>query len=255
MLHCFAFIGWVSLIWNRFQIYKWYISDIYCQLGDYMVPTTYQGNQKQLLIQNWDGTSSYAKFLCPKSLAGWGQKSWQDGLPRWISGYFFGPWDVPETLVKCLDSISLGIFSTVTREGSLHFSQAKNLDITTSTFIKKPQAIWHPAGGVLGNSHSQDFLQLYQSLRTRMDIFIEVISPIQPTVRDEKKTNIIFHCCLIGIPIYNGILYNKPYNKGSILSSSFFSENPKKRKPSSGTGSLISHTDHIPSHVSLRCLW
>ena len=27
----------------------WYISGIYCQLGDYLVPTTYWGNQKQLL--------------------------------------------------------------------------------------------------------------------------------------------------------------------------------------------------------------
>ena len=30
-------------------IYKWYISGIYCQLGDYMPPTTFYGNQKQPL--------------------------------------------------------------------------------------------------------------------------------------------------------------------------------------------------------------
>ena len=30
--------------------YKWYISGIYCQLGDYMPPTTFYGNQKQPLI-------------------------------------------------------------------------------------------------------------------------------------------------------------------------------------------------------------
>ena len=30
--------------------YKWYISGIYCQLGDYMPPTTFYGNQKQTLI-------------------------------------------------------------------------------------------------------------------------------------------------------------------------------------------------------------
>ena len=31
-------------------IYKWYISGIYCQLGDYMLPFTFYGNQKQPLI-------------------------------------------------------------------------------------------------------------------------------------------------------------------------------------------------------------
>ena len=30
-------------------MYKWYISGIYCQLGDYMPPTTFYGNQKQPL--------------------------------------------------------------------------------------------------------------------------------------------------------------------------------------------------------------
>ena len=30
-------------------IYKWYISGIYCQLGDYMPPTTFYGNQKKPL--------------------------------------------------------------------------------------------------------------------------------------------------------------------------------------------------------------
>ena len=30
--------------------YKWYISGIYCQLGDYISPTTYQGNQETPLI-------------------------------------------------------------------------------------------------------------------------------------------------------------------------------------------------------------
>ena len=29
-------------------IYKWYISGIYCQLGDYMPPTTFYGNQYHL---------------------------------------------------------------------------------------------------------------------------------------------------------------------------------------------------------------
>ena len=38
--------------WDRYHIitqlaiYKWYISGIYCQLGDYMVPTTYKGKQE-----------------------------------------------------------------------------------------------------------------------------------------------------------------------------------------------------------------
>ena len=32
-------------------INKWYISCIYCQLGDYMPPTTFYGNQKQPLIR------------------------------------------------------------------------------------------------------------------------------------------------------------------------------------------------------------
>ena len=27
--------------------FKWYIGGIYCQLGDYMPPTTFYGNQKQ----------------------------------------------------------------------------------------------------------------------------------------------------------------------------------------------------------------
>ena len=35
----------------RKAIYKWYISGIYCQLGDYMPPTTFYGNQKQPLNQ------------------------------------------------------------------------------------------------------------------------------------------------------------------------------------------------------------
>ena len=34
-------IGGRYHIITQLAIYKWYISGIYCQLGDYMVPTTY----------------------------------------------------------------------------------------------------------------------------------------------------------------------------------------------------------------------
>ena len=33
------------------MVYEWYISGIYCQLGDYMPPATFYGNQKQPLIK------------------------------------------------------------------------------------------------------------------------------------------------------------------------------------------------------------
>ena len=49
----FPFLGGRYHIITQLAIYTWYISGIYiyCQLGDYMVPTTKKkGNQKQLLI-------------------------------------------------------------------------------------------------------------------------------------------------------------------------------------------------------------
>ena len=36
-------------------IYKWYISGIYCQLGDYILPTTLYRNQKIPLISQKNG--------------------------------------------------------------------------------------------------------------------------------------------------------------------------------------------------------
>ena len=42
--------------------YKWYISGIYCQLGDYMPPTTFYGNKKQPLII--ETTEIFEFFLC-----------------------------------------------------------------------------------------------------------------------------------------------------------------------------------------------
>ena len=43
---------WYIYIYNHPEgnRYKWYISGIYCQLGDYISPTTYQGNQETPLI-------------------------------------------------------------------------------------------------------------------------------------------------------------------------------------------------------------
>lgn len=121
------------------------------------------------------------------------QNHWPDGVKKahrwsptvnlWI---FFGPWDVAETLVNAWIQYHLGFFPRH-QEGSLHFSRRKTW-IPTLTFIKKPQAIWHPAGGFWGTRIPKIF-QSYQSLTTRMDIFIELISPIQPTVPDEKNKN------------------------------------------------------------------
>ena len=42
----------VSGLITQLAIYKWYISGIYCQLGDYMSPTTYEGNQETPLIMD-----------------------------------------------------------------------------------------------------------------------------------------------------------------------------------------------------------
>ena len=42
---------------------KWYISGIYCQLGDYISPATYEGNQKQLLT-----SAMTVKEVDPKNL-------------------------------------------------------------------------------------------------------------------------------------------------------------------------------------------
>ena len=46
-------------------IYKWYISGIYCQLGDYISPTTYQVNQKQPLNHRIHGTGIYLPANLP----------------------------------------------------------------------------------------------------------------------------------------------------------------------------------------------
>ena len=50
---CFWFpkkVGSVACNPPEGKDYKWYISGIYCQLGDYMPPTTFYGKQKQPLI-------------------------------------------------------------------------------------------------------------------------------------------------------------------------------------------------------------
>ena len=46
--------GGIGSIWAppEGKDYKWSISGIYCQLGDYMLPTTFYGNQKQPLSLN-----------------------------------------------------------------------------------------------------------------------------------------------------------------------------------------------------------
>ena len=57
-------IGGRWYIIPQLAIYKRYISGIYCQLGDYMVPTTYEGNQKQLLnlVDFWKLWKLWNKF-------------------------------------------------------------------------------------------------------------------------------------------------------------------------------------------------
>lgn len=119
------------------------------------------------------------------------QNHWPDGVKKahqwspkvnlWI---FFGPWDVPETLVKCLDSISLGIFPRHQEEIIIYMFFSRPW-ISTLT-IKNHKQFASSRGG-FGELAFPRFLQSYQSLRTRMDIFIEVISPIQPTVPLRKK--------------------------------------------------------------------
>ena len=50
-------------VWSLVAIYKWYISGIYCQLGDYMPPTTFYGNQKQPLIWQWRNKNNNNIFI------------------------------------------------------------------------------------------------------------------------------------------------------------------------------------------------
>ena len=62
----FPFLGGRYHIITQLAIYTWYISGIYiyCQLGDYMVPTTKKkGNQKQLLI--YFNTASFQNSTTP----------------------------------------------------------------------------------------------------------------------------------------------------------------------------------------------
>ena len=42
--------GGIGSFFTPQKDYKWYISGIYCQLGDYMPPTAFYGNHKQPLI-------------------------------------------------------------------------------------------------------------------------------------------------------------------------------------------------------------
>ena len=55
-------------------IYKWYISGIYCQLGGYMPPTTFCGNQKQplILVLKPSDHISQTKFM---NLEVWNEKT------------------------------------------------------------------------------------------------------------------------------------------------------------------------------------
>ena len=67
---------WV--IYNHVAIYTTYIPLIYCQLGDYISPNTYQGNQKQPLI----GGLGCVPMVCWKSL-----RSDLFSL-RWLKGFW-----------------------------------------------------------------------------------------------------------------------------------------------------------------------
>ena len=46
-----AFLAWQP--WHGRDVFALYISGIYCQLGDYMPPTTLYGNQKQPLMYSY----------------------------------------------------------------------------------------------------------------------------------------------------------------------------------------------------------
>ena len=53
------------------MVYKWYIySGIYCQLGDYMPPTTFYGNQKQPLKTDTTTRKSYCWWAIFNPAAG-----------------------------------------------------------------------------------------------------------------------------------------------------------------------------------------
>ncbi len=58
-LEMFQGVPWVLSV--GVARYKWYISGIYCQLGDYMPPTTFYGNKKQPLIIE---TTEIFEFFC-----------------------------------------------------------------------------------------------------------------------------------------------------------------------------------------------
>ena len=157
-------------------------------------------------VQNW-----MHFFLCkvslPKITGRMGSKKLTNGLPKVNLWIFFWAMGCSWNFGKMLGSdITWDFFHRHQRRNYHIFLRRKTWIFQPWPSSKNHKQFGIQPGGVLGNSHSQDFLQLYQSLRTRMDIFIEVIYTIQPTVRDGKKQKIIFHCCLIGIPIYNGIL-------------------------------------------------
>ena len=90
-------IGWVCVQWifqvpvkggrvyitPQEAIYKWYISGIYCQLGDYILPTTLYRNLKIPLM---------CGCLHPRSLTFSPLKNdaWKMILSFWVPAYFQG---------------------------------------------------------------------------------------------------------------------------------------------------------------------
>ena len=78
-------IGGRDFITPQEAIYTWYISGMYCQLGDYILPTTLYKNLKNPLT---GGQSSTSTLQETNSKSTWKMNGWNTIVSFWGRAYF-----------------------------------------------------------------------------------------------------------------------------------------------------------------------